>query len=117
RRGPAPTPRPCSGAAHACGGAAAATIARRTAPRRTVSEETETATGWLSPERLESVRGELPVVYVPAVPVRLDERGEVTHVGLLLRVASDGTISRTVISGRVLYRERIRDALMRNLEK
>ncbi len=82
-----------------------------------MSEETETATGWLSPERLESVRGEMPVVYVDAVPVRLDERGEVTHVGLLLRVASDGTISRTVISGRVLYRERIRDALMRNLEK
>jgi ADP-ribose pyrophosphatase YjhB (NUDIX family) len=82
-----------------------------------VSEETETATAWLSPERLESVRGEMPVVYVDAVPVRLDARGEVTHVGLLLRVASDGTISRTVISGRVLYRERIRDALMRNLEK
>ena len=82
-----------------------------------MSDETETATGWLSPERLESVRGEMPIVYVDAVPVRLDERGEVTHVGLLLRVASDGTISRTVISGRVLYRERIRDALMRNLEK
>jgi hypothetical protein len=82
-----------------------------------VSEDTETATGWLSPDRLESLRGEMPVVYVDAVPVRLDERGEVTHVGLLLRVASDGTISRTVISGRFLYRERIRDALMRNLEK
>ena len=59
----------------------------------------------------------MPVVYVDAVPVRVDVRGEVTHVGLLLRVASDGTISRMVISGRVLYRERIRDALMRNLEK
>ena len=82
-----------------------------------MSEDTETATGWLSPDRLESLRGEMPVVYVDAVPVRLDERGEVTHVGLLLRVASDGTISRTVISGRFLYRERIRDALMRNLEK
>jgi ADP-ribose pyrophosphatase YjhB (NUDIX family) len=78
---------------------------------------TETRTGWLSPEGLESVRGEMPIVYVDAVPVRLDVRGEVTHVGLLLRVTADGTISRTVISGRVRYRERIRDALLRNLEK
>ena len=82
-----------------------------------MTEGTETRTGWLSPEGLESVRGEMPIVYVDAIPVRLDQRGEVTRVGLLLRVAADGTISRTVISGRVLYRERIRDALIRNLEK
>jgi len=82
-----------------------------------VTDGTETRTGWLSPEGLESVRGEMPIVYVDAIPVRLDQRGVVTRVGLLLRVAADGTISRTVISGRVLYRERIRDALIRNLEK
>jgi hypothetical protein len=84
---------------------------------RRVTDETETRTGWLTPEGLESVRGEMPIVYVDAVPVRVDVRGVVTHVGLLLRVTADGTISRTVISGRVLYRERIRDALIRNLEK
>ena len=82
-----------------------------------MSDGTETRAGWLSPEGMESVRGEMPIVYVDAIPVRLDARGEVTHVGLLLRVTADGTISRTVISGRVLYRERIRDALLRNLEK
>jgi hypothetical protein len=82
-----------------------------------VPDETETRTGWLTPEGLENVRGEMPIVYVDAVPVRVDVRGQVTHVGLLLRVTADGTISRTVISGRVLYRERIRDALIRNLEK
>ena len=66
-----------------------------------MTDGTETRTGWLSPEGLESVRGEMPIVYVDAIPVRLDQRGVVTHVGLLLRVAADGTISRTVISGRV----------------
>ncbi len=82
-----------------------------------MSDDTETRTGWLTPEGLESIRGEMPIVYVDAVPVRVDVRGEVTHVGLLLRVTADGTINRTAISGRVLYRERIRDALIRNLEK
>jgi len=38
-------------------------------------------------------------------------------VGLLLRQAADGTISRMVVSGRVLHGERIRDALLRHLEK
>jgi ADP-ribose pyrophosphatase YjhB (NUDIX family) len=51
------------------------------------------------------------------VPVRINTVGEVTHVGLLLRAAPDGTISRAVVSGRVLYGERVRDALLRNLEK
>ena len=60
-----------------------------------MSDDTETKTGWLSPEGLESVRAEMPIVYVDAIPVRLDGRGEVTHIGLLLRVAADGTISRT----------------------
>jgi hypothetical protein len=82
-----------------------------------VSEGTGTEIGWLSPDDIESIRGEMPIVYVDAVPVRVDVRGEVTHVGLLLRIMPDGTISRAVVSGRVLYRERIRDALIRNLEK
>jgi ADP-ribose pyrophosphatase YjhB (NUDIX family) len=78
---------------------------------------TDTEAGWLSPDQLEQVRAHVPLVYVDAVPVRVDGRGEVTEVGLLLRQAADGTISRMVVSGRVLFGERIRDALMRHLEK
>ncbi|MFG1710545.1 NUDIX hydrolase family protein [Nonomuraea sp. M3C6] len=82
-----------------------------------MTEKTETAPGWLAPEELESVRGQMPILYVDAVPVRVDETGVVTRVGLLLRIASDGTVSRALVSGRVLLHERIRDALMRHLEK
>jgi ADP-ribose pyrophosphatase YjhB (NUDIX family) len=78
---------------------------------------TETATGWLSPEDLELVRAHVPIVYVDAVPVRVDSLGNVTQVGLLLRVAADGSISRMVVTGRVLFGERIREALMRHCEK
>ncbi len=78
---------------------------------------TETAAGWLSPDTLEQIRAHVPIVYVDAVPVRVDDVGRVTKVGMLLRVAADGTISRMVVSGRVLFGERIRDALMRHLEK
>jgi ADP-ribose pyrophosphatase YjhB (NUDIX family) len=82
-----------------------------------VSDQTETRTGWLSPDQLEQVRANVPLVYVDAVPVRVDAVGRVTQVGLLLRVAADGTISRMVVTGRVLFGERIRDALVRHLEK
>jgi ADP-ribose pyrophosphatase YjhB (NUDIX family) len=59
----------------------------------------------------------LPIVYVDAIPVRVDESGRVTKIGLLLRGRPDGSISRAVISGRVLYGERVRDALLRHIEK
>jgi ADP-ribose pyrophosphatase YjhB (NUDIX family) len=86
-------------------------------PRRIVTDRTDTRTGWLAPDELAAARDRLPIVYVDAVPVRINTVGEVTHVGLLLRAAPDGTISRAVVSGRVLYGERVRDALLRNLEK
>ena len=82
-----------------------------------MSDRPDTATGWLSPEELETARERVPMVYVDAVPVRVDDVGEVTAVGLLLRAMADGTISRAVVSGRVLYGERVRDALLRHLEK
>lgn len=72
---------------------------------------------WLSREDLESVRARMPILYVDAVPVRVDGCGVVTAVGLLLRASDDGTIGRELVSGRVLYHERVRDALMRHLEK
>jgi ADP-ribose pyrophosphatase YjhB (NUDIX family) len=82
-----------------------------------VSEDLETKTGWLSRDVLENIRANVPLVYVDAVPVRVDELGRVTRVGMLLRQAADGTISRMVVSGRVLYGERIREALLRHCEK
>jgi len=82
-----------------------------------MSEQLDTKTGWLSRDELENARANVPLVYVDAVPVKVDELGRVTHVGLLLRQAADGTISRMVVSGRVLYGERIRDAVLRHLEK
>ena len=82
-----------------------------------MSDQLDTKTGWLSNETLENIRANVPLVYVDAVPVRVDDTGVVTHIGLLLRIAADGTISRMVVSGRVLYGERVRDALLRHLEK
>jgi ADP-ribose pyrophosphatase YjhB (NUDIX family) len=82
-----------------------------------MSDQTETRTGWLSRDEIENVRANVPLVYVDAVPVRVDVLGRVTHVGMLLRQAADGSISRMVVGGRVLFGERIRDALLRHLEK
>lgn len=82
-----------------------------------VSDQIDTRTGWVSPDVLNDIRDRVPLVYVDAVPVRVDEEGRVTHVGMLLRQAADGTISRMVVSGRVLLNERIREALLRHLEK
>ncbi|NCX78820.1 MAG: DUF4916 domain-containing protein, partial [Actinobacteria bacterium] len=82
-----------------------------------MTDHIDTRTNWLDPQQLDAVRGQVPLVYVDAVPVRIDDMGVVTHVGMLLRQAPDGTISRTVVSGRVLLNERIREALLRHLEK
>ena len=78
---------------------------------------TQTDTTHLSDDDFETIRAKMPIVYIDAVPVRIDSLGQVTHVGLLLRMRPDGSISRTVVSGRVLFRERVRDALLRHLEK
>ena len=82
-----------------------------------MSDMLDTRAAWLSESDLESARERVPMVYVDAVPVRTDERGQVTTVGLLLRGLPDGSISRAVVSGRVMYGERVRDALLRHLEK
>jgi ADP-ribose pyrophosphatase YjhB (NUDIX family) len=82
-----------------------------------VSDDLDIKTGWLDSDTLQNIRANVPLVYVDAVPVRVDDAGIVTDVGLLLRQAADGTISRMVVTGRVLFGERIRDALVRHLEK
>jgi ADP-ribose pyrophosphatase YjhB (NUDIX family) len=80
-------------------------------------QKTDTQNAWLSPEDIAQVRNQVPIIYVDAVPVRVNPDGEVTHIGMLLRQAADGSNSRMVVSGRVMMNERIRDALMRHLEK
>lgn len=82
-----------------------------------MSDDIDTRTSWLSPEEIVGIRDKVPLVYVDAVPVRTDPDGLVTHVGMLLRQAADGSISRMVVSGRVLLNELVRDALVRHLEK
>ncbi|MBO1902322.1 NUDIX hydrolase family protein [Leucobacter weissii] len=72
--------------------------------------------GWLSADELDFVRGRLPIVYVEAVPVRVDGHGRVTEVGLLLRSTPEGVMTRALVAGRVRYGESLRDALFRHLE-
>lgn len=73
--------------------------------------------GWLGDIELEEIRRRLPLLYVEAVPVRVDGLGQVTEVGLLLRATPTGEMTRSLVSGRVMYGETIRDALFRHLEK
>ena len=77
----------------------------------------ETAPGWLAETDLGFIRDRVPLVYVEAVPVRVDHLGRVQKVGLLLRAMPDGSISRAIVSGRVLHGETLREALWRHLTK
>ena len=72
---------------------------------------------WLDREDLVSLRQRMPILYVDAVPVRVDGQGVVTAIGLLLRVTDQSSINRALVSGRVLYHERVRSALLRHIEK
>ncbi|MGN6761701.1 MULTISPECIES: NUDIX hydrolase family protein [unclassified Leifsonia] len=72
---------------------------------------------WLSDIELEQIRRRLPLLYVEAVPVRVDGLGQVTEVGILLRANAVGQMTRTLVSGRVMYGETLREALFRHLEK
>ncbi len=72
---------------------------------------------WLSDIELEEVRRRIPLLYVEAVPVRVDGLGRVIEVGLLLRANATGEMTRSLVSGRVMYGETLRDALFRHLEK
>ncbi len=79
-------------------------------------EENDDGT-WLSESEIAFVRSRLPILYIDAVPVRIDEKSQVTHFGLLLRAMANGSISRAMVSGRVNRNERIRDALLRHIAK
>jgi ADP-ribose pyrophosphatase YjhB (NUDIX family) len=74
--------------------------------------------GWLPEFALDETRARVPILYVEAVPVRIDSLGQLESVGVLLRGSSTtGAMTRTLVSGRVLHGETVRDALLRNLEK
>ncbi|HJR90550.1 MAG TPA: NUDIX hydrolase family protein [Aeromicrobium sp.] len=73
--------------------------------------------GWLSEFALDETRARVPILYVEAVPVRVDSLGRIEHVGLLLRGSASGELTRSLVSGRVLHGESVREALLRNLEK
>lgn len=79
--------------------------------------ESQSGSSWLTREELDGARERLPILYVDIVPVRVDESGTVSSVGLLLRVTGHGQISRALVSGRVLYHERVRSAVLRHIEK
>jgi hypothetical protein len=82
-----------------------------------MSDITDTQSNWLSDDDISTMRGKMPVVYINAIPVLCDDLGIVTHIGLLLRLGADGDVNREIVSGRILYGERVRDALLRHLEK
>ena len=73
--------------------------------------------GWLSEIALHETRSRVPILYVEAVPVRVDALGRIEHVGVLLRGSATGELTRTLVSGRVMHGESVREALLRNLEK
>lgn len=73
--------------------------------------------GWLPPSDIERVRRQVPIVYVEAVPVRCDELGRISEVGSLVRVRESGSVERTLVTGRILLHESIREALARNIAK
>jgi ADP-ribose pyrophosphatase YjhB (NUDIX family) len=79
--------------------------------------QTQSQGTWLTSEEMDAARQRLPILYIDAIPVRVDFNGTVTSVGLLLRVNQQGQIARALVSGRVLYHERVRSALLRHLEK
>lgn len=74
--------------------------------------------GWLSEFHLDEARSRVPILYVEAIPVQVDAYGTVEKIGVLLRGnPNTGEITRTLVSGRVMHGESLREALMRNIEK
>lgn len=73
--------------------------------------------GWLPDFALDETRARVPILYVEAVPVRIDALGQVESIGILLRGSSTGVMTRTLVSGRVMHGESVREALLRNLAK
>lgn len=77
----------------------------------------DTESNWFDDDELAQLRRKLPMLYVDVIPVRLDALGNVSEIGLLLRVDGDGRIVRSIVSGRVLVHESLREAIVRHVEK
>lgn len=73
--------------------------------------------GWLGSADIDRARHQIPIAYVEIVPVRTDDFGQIEQVGSLLRMCEDGAIERTLITGRVLFHESLREAIARNVAK
>ena len=84
-----------------------------------MSHSSWTATpGLAEPSRSSTrARARLPIVYVDAVPGAGGRPGAVTAVGVLLRPVLGRAVPRALVSGRVLHHERVREALLRHIEK
>ena len=52
----------------------------------------------VEPRRDRRARTQLPILYVDAIPVRVDDSGDVVQVGLLLRVTQEGVMSRALVA-------------------
>jgi hypothetical protein len=87
------------------------------APAVSDADTLNTSMTWLPEDELTYVRERVPSVYVEAIPARMTHLGEVEKIGLLLRPRPDGTLSRAIVSGRVLYGETVRESLWRHLTK
>ena len=72
---------------------------------------------WFEPDHLTELRRRLPIPYVDIIPVHTDVDGAVAEVGLLLRASGAGEIVRSIVSGRVLVHETIREAIIRHVDK
>lgn len=77
----------------------------------------DTEGAWFDPEEMAQLRRRLPIASIEAVPVRTDVDGSITEVGLLLRADGNGRIVRSLVAGRVLVHEGIREAIIRHMEK
>lgn len=73
--------------------------------------------GWLPSASIDRLRQEMPIPYVQVVPAHTDELGRVVQIGSLLHMDGDGSVERTIIAGRVLYHETLREAIARNIAK
>ncbi|MDO4913459.1 MAG: DUF4916 domain-containing protein [Bifidobacteriaceae bacterium] len=73
--------------------------------------------GWLDRSEISEIRSKVPIPYIVIVPVHCDEFGRVKRVASILHVGDNGVIERTIIAGRVLYHESIREAIARNITR
>lgn len=69
--------------------------------------------GWLSDKQITWIRHRMPIPYIIVLPVRLDAMSRVERIGLLLHMNSEGNVERSLIAGRVLFHESLREAIMR----